>query len=256
MTGLQDRMSDFQPQVIGSVDVSGFGWPASPRKAPAAAAAWEERDHPRVEHGEHGGEFTRKGSPGNTADPKTVFRSLAKGEVEIEPGSDPARTAEIAAALDRLPAPVKESVRGHLYMVSVSPKLYYGGNDNVAGMYLADLHSLLVATKTDQAAPSAVHEALHAYDAGPRRDYAVSGGPEWKRLAADIRQAGVPLEQSYAADWGPAGTGDQEMFAELGMQHVLGLPLVLDRRENEPLPGALAARVRALLDEAMKDRPS
>jgi hypothetical protein len=194
------------------------------------------------------GKWTTSG--GTAGKPPKVLAALAR-QVEIEPGADQARLAPITAALAKLPAPVRDSIRGHLVMIDVAPKLYYGGSDQVLGEYAGgDLHLLMLATRPD-ADVTAVHEALHAYDAGPDDDYTTSSSPAWRQLAAEIRASGVPVDQVYRDD---SDRANREMFAELGALDLLGKPLTLDRAGGETLDG-LAGEIRAQLGTLTEARP-
>jgi hypothetical protein len=196
--------------------------------------------------------------------PEALLASMT-GNYDIEPGVPAAQKQHIAAALARLPAPVRQDIKNYGTMRQVSIRQHNWqteapeGTVTAIGSYNTDSRTLTISADSGDAAQTAVHESLHAWDRGPTgAPGRFSRQPDFTAIAGLIRDAARRHPRLADPHYAPAGAppgrlgqrlldaGNAEMFAELGADYLAGYPYNLHDRGSAT--GALPPPIRARLD--------
>lgn len=199
----------------------------------------------------HGG-----GGPGAgevSKSPQEIFQSISPA-YDVGEGVTDEDMQVIAAGLGKVPAGVRGKMAQSITALRIQKTAHGGFGEPALGMFSTADGSLTV-TPQDGAAVTAVHEGLHAADMKDGEIGAFSHSPGWRK-AADLVRSKTPrgsISLYYfpvAFDDSQRDRGNEEMFAELAAQHLLGEPLTLDG--THPLPGAAARAVTSYLDGALR----
>jgi hypothetical protein len=130
---------------------------------------------------------------------------------------------DVLSALKSIPVSVQNDLveYGHISDIEVGNKLP-GLGKGVIGSYDPNTQSLKV-KPDDEAGDTALHEAMHAWDARK----GITSNPSWSFLASKLDKSYQNKSAHVSRAVEGRKTADEEKFADLAMQYLRGKPLSL-----------------------------